>query len=105
MRSVKHKKLNLVAKANAKDLLVHGVQFDNESNEVKDPWVIGMCIIAASTDDKAIVERQVMLLRELSLDELVEVPLFLLLLEQLHEYPIGASVHLHQVLRILTAHQ
>ena len=96
---------NLVAKANAKDFLVHRVQFVDELKKVENPRVVGVGIVAASGDDKAVIEREVVVLREVSLHHLVEVPLLPLLRQHSAEDAVTASVHLHQVLRILAAHQ
>jgi len=96
---------NLVAEANAEDFLVHSVQFENELEKVKNPRIVGMSIVAASGDDKAVVEREVVVLRKVSLHHLVEVPPLPLLRQHSSEDAVTASVHLQQVLRILTAHQ
>lgn len=96
---------NLVTKANAKDFLVHRVQFVNELEKLKNPRVVGMGIVAASGDDKPVVEREVVVGRKVSLHHLVEVPPLSLLRQHSPEDPVTTSVHLQQVLRILTAHQ
>jgi len=96
---------NLVAEANAKDFLVHRVQSVNEFQKFKNPRIVSMGVVTASGDDKPIVEREVVVGRKLSLHHLVQVPPLSLLRQHSPEHPVTTSVHLQQVLRILTAHQ
>ena len=92
-----------MSKANTQNFFVHGIQFLQEIQELTDPNVISMRIIAASGDDKPIKEFDLIVLRELSRRNAIHIPCFTFLRQHSHKHPKIASIHLLHVIRVLRA--
>ena len=94
-----------MAETNAEEFFVEGVEFTKQDEKFGNPCVVPMCVATTSGDDKAVVEKQLMILRELPTRHPVHVPSLSFLRQHFHEHPSIPSVHFLHVLRILCAHQ
>lgn len=92
-----------MSKANTQNFFLHGVQFLQQIQQLADPSVVPMRIIAASGDDKPIKEGDLVVVRELPGGHTVDVPPLAFLGQHSHEHPEVPSVHLLHVLRVLRA--
>lgn len=87
-----------MTKADAKNFLLHLVDFLDDITELKDPIMILKGIVRASTDNEAIVFLKIFLVRKLTADDSKGVPMLSFISERCHEHVVVSSVSfLHEL--------
>lgn len=99
----KERKVYLVAKANTQNSFLHGIQFLEEIQQLADPNVIAMSIIAASSDDKPIKQSDLFVFRKLTRGNTIHFPCLTFLSQHSHKHTKIPSVHFLHIVRVLCA--
>lgn len=92
-----------MTEADTEDLLLHGVEWPEEGDEVVDPPVVAVGVAAAAGDDEPIVRVHVRHARQLAMHGAVDVPRLVFLPQQPHEHLQVPSVGLLHVLGLVGA--
>lgn len=87
--------------ANAEHLLLQSVQLPQEQEELTDPLVVAVRIIATAGDDEAVVDINVLVGRELAAGDAIEVPSLPLFAKKPDEHFKVSAVHFLDVLGVL----
>ena len=94
-----------MAEADAEHLLLHGVELVEQSQELADPQVVAVRVIAAPGDDEAVVIADLIVGGKIAPRHPENVPALAFLLEHSHEHAVVAAVELLHVVGILGAEE
>lgn len=101
--NLKRKIKYLMTEANTENLLFHGVQFIEQNQQFRDPEVVAVGVIAAASDDEAVVIADLIVGRKIALGHPENVPDFAFLLEHSDENAVVAAVDFLHVVGVVGA--